>query len=315
MLYVSELTLFGPDFTPSCVISAIIFFILQKNGKESEQTRYLKEILPDEYLIFGFGKIRLLMILMMFSCVACFFYVLWQYGKCEVLLKDLIVANNTAALRQDTIFKAPDDTCDFLKESYRNLLSHVQDVVYYIVIVFPNTLIPIIMDNVVNNKFVSELQRREYMLNFKFETERKDVEQSASQKIVSCRKAAEKGDINAQNTLGDCYYNGEGIHQDYIQAAKWYQKAAEQGYAKAQCNLGFIYYNGHGVRKDYVKARQWYEKAAAQGYAKAQYNLGVMYVNGHGVPSNTAIAKKYFGKACDNGFQEGCDAYKKLNKK
>ncbi len=32
--------------------------------------------------------------------------------------------------------------------------------------------------------------------------------------------------------------NGEGVPQDYAEAAKWYRLAAEQGYATAQTILG-----------------------------------------------------------------------------
>ena len=33
--------------------------------------------------------------------------------------------------------------------------------------------------------------------------------------------------------LGDCYYKGQGVPQDYAQAVSWYRKAAEQGYPMA----------------------------------------------------------------------------------
>jgi TPR repeat protein len=50
----------------------------------------------------------------------------------------------------------------------------------------------------------------------------------------------------------------------------------------AQFNLGLMYYNGQGVTQDYSQAADWYRKAAAQGNAAAQYNLGLMYYNGQG---------------------------------
>ena len=64
-------------------------------------------------------------------------------------------------------------------------------------------------------------------------------------------------------------------------ARQWYEKAAAQGNACAQCNLGDLYYNGQGVPQDYDMARQWYEKAAAQGNAYAQNNLGILYAQGN----------------------------------
>ena len=47
---------------------------------------------------------------------------------------------------------------------------------------------------------------------------------------------------------------------------------AEQGVAEAQFNLGTIYDSGQGVRQDYAEAARWYRKAAEQGNTEAQYN-------------------------------------------
>ena len=88
---------------------------------------------------------------------------------------------------------------------------------------------------------------------------------------------------------------------------------AEQGDAEAQNNLGAMYYTGQGVRQDYAEAARWYRKAAEQGDVQAQYNLGLMYYNGQGVRQDLHLSKEWFGKACDGGFQEGCDPYRYLN--
>jgi TPR repeat protein len=65
---------------------------------------------------------------------------------------------------------------------------------------------------------------------------------------------AEKGDANAQYHLGDCYYNEQGVPQDFNEAVKWYRKAAEQGHAAAQHTLGHCYKNGEYVDKDEIEA-------------------------------------------------------------
>ena len=91
------------------------------------------------------------------------------------------------------------------------------------------------------------------------------------------KKAAKQGNAEAQNCLGVCYEDGNGVTKDLSEAAKWYRKAAEQGNAAAQCNLGVCYYNGYGVTKDLAEAVKWFRKAADQGDAPAQYNLGVCY--------------------------------------
>ena len=74
----------------------------------------------------------------------------------------------------------------------------------------------------------------------------------------------------AQKNLTSCYYNGNGVTQDYKEAVKWYTKSAEKGHADAQCLLGGCYYFGFGVTKDEKEAVKWYTKSAEQGsgYAK-----------------------------------------------
>jgi TPR repeat protein len=59
--------------------------------------------------------------------------------------------------------------------------------------------------------------------------------------------AALEGNVLAQFFLGVSYDNGEGVAQDYAQAAQWYRKAAEQGLAEAQNIVGVFYALGSGV--------------------------------------------------------------------
>jgi hypothetical protein len=55
--------------------------------------------------------------------------------------------------------------------------------------------------------------------------------------LTDIRKAAEQGLAYSQYVLGGIYYNGDGVPQDYAEAAKWYRKAAKQGDASAQLRL------------------------------------------------------------------------------
>ena len=85
------------------------------------------------------------------------------------------------------------------------------------------------------------------------------------------------------------------------------KRLAERGDAEAQSSIGFMYDVGKNVDRDYTKAMEWYLKAAAQNHADAQYNIGALYANGLGVKQDLKTAKEWAGKACDNGSQEGCD--------
>ena len=84
---------------------------------------------------------------------------------------------------------------------------------------------------------------------------------------------AEKGDKIAQSNLGVMHDSGEGVEQDFKEAAKWYRKSADQGEAMAQNNLGFMYANGQGVEQNYVTACAWWNIAATNGNQNAKKGL------------------------------------------
>ena len=47
--------------------------------------------------------------------------------------------------------------------------------------------------------------------------------------LQPCLSLAEHGDARAQFSLGGMYYNGQGVQQDYAEAAEWTRKAARTG--------------------------------------------------------------------------------------
>jgi S1-C subfamily serine protease len=90
-----------------------------------------------------------------------------------------------------------------------------------------------------------------------------------------------------------CYYDGQGVGKNYVEAVKWYQKAAQQNYTEAQYDLGNCYLNGQGVPKNYREAVTWYRKAAEQNHSMAQHNLALCFLNGQGVPKDYVEAYKW----------------------
>ena len=88
---------------------------------------------------------------------------------------------------------------------------------------------------------------------------------------------ASTGDIEAQFELAQRYAFGNGVEQNYAEAAKWYRKAAEQDYADAQFELARCYDTGCGVRKNDVEAAKWYRKAAEQGHPCVSSPSGSRY--------------------------------------
>jgi uncharacterized protein len=123
----------------------------------------------------------------------------------------------------------------------------------------------------------------------------------SAQDVQAAKAKAEQGDAEAQSTLGDAYANGEGVQQDYTQAAKWYRQAAEAGKARAQAALGDLYEAGQGVPQDDAKAATWYRRAAERGLASAQYELASLYAVGKGVPMDNKEALNWYLKAANQG--------------
>jgi len=83
--------------------------------------------------------------------------------------------------------------------------------------------------------------------------------------IAPCAKAANRGDLAVQVTLGNIYEQGIGIDQDYGQAAKWFRQAAVAGDTTGQYLLGSLYQRGRGVPKDIVEAYAWMDVGTRYG--------------------------------------------------
>ena len=86
-------------------------------------------------------------------------------------------------------------------------------------------------------------------------------------------EAAEHGLSDAMCKVGDCYYLGTGVEQNYIKAVEWYQKAIKEGDAFAMYRLGSCYKNGHGVAIDRKKAAYLFYKADLKGCSEAEKEL------------------------------------------
>jgi hypothetical protein len=82
-------------------------------------------------------------------------------------------------------------------------------------------------------------------------------------------------------------------------------KSANGGYPFAAMDLAEMYKAGEGVTQDYLEAAKWYRRAADDGYPLAQLHLGEMYRDGLGVPQNNVLAHMWFNVASAGPFQNG----------
>ena len=69
----------------------------------------------------------------------------------------------------------------------------------------------------------------------------------------------------AQAFLGDLFFNGQGMPQDFKQALFWFKLAAGKGNVAAQYNLGLAVELGKGEPRSPTQALSWYKKAAGAG--------------------------------------------------
>ena len=99
------------------------------------------------------------------------------------------------------------------------------------------------------------------------------------------------GNSEAMNDLGAQYYDGHrGFEQSFEKAIKYYKMAAMRGNRQAQENLGYCYYYGRDGEVNYEKAYHYFVLGALDGHLISLYKIGDMYLNGYYVEKNEAEA-------------------------
>lgn len=114
----------------------------------------------------------------------------------------------------------------------------------------------------------------------------------ATDSIKNILALAKKGDAKAQNKVGEWYYNGHHVKQNYEEALQWWAKSAKQGNVQAIGNMGICYQYGHGIAQDSVKAAQLYRKSIEKGNKKL-FNQNVELSKKGNVFSSMLIASCY----------------------
>lgn len=129
------------------------------------------------------------------------------------------------------------------------------------------------------------------------------------------KKAAAHGDEDACLQIGNLYYYGNGVEQNYAEAVKWYTQVNDftvNARGEAATNLAHCYYNGWGTPQKYSKAVKLYREVAFWS-SDAAYCLGNCYYEGHGVPQDTHEAIEWYKKAANHLYEENEDAKLKLS--
>ena len=131
------------------------------------------------------------------------------------------------------------------------------------------------------------------------------VKPSRDLAVYNFTQAAERGNVNAQATLGSIYLNDATSDDSIAQAKKWLFPAAQKGSESALYNVGLIYEQGLTEVKDMDKAVDFFKRSANSGYALAKIKLGILYQSGVIQPDLEDEPLRLFREAAQQGSSEG----------
>lgn len=116
--------------------------------------------------------------------------------------------------------------------------------------------------------------------------------------VAIWKPLAEKGDPDAAFNLGQAYRLGKGVQLDLAQAQIWLERAARKGHVDAQSTLGLLLFQ-NGNR---VSAMRWLKGAAQAGEPRAMLIVGTALYNGDGVARDPVTAYAYVSRAAAQGL-------------
>lgn len=127
------------------------------------------------------------------------------------------------------------------------------------------------------------------------------VSQDYSKAVIYYTKSCEYQSLSCQNTLKTYSNNGDDSKKCKIQ------------YGEACSKLGELYYKGQGVIQDYSKSIEYYNKGCLLlGFGGACEKLGKMYYKGQGVLQDYSMAVKYYDIGCRLQNGASCIAFAEL---
>ena len=127
-------------------------------------------------------------------------------------------------------------------------------------------------------------------------------------------KAAEGGDVAAQNNLGVMYADGIGGPRDMAKALYWYGRSAEGGCDVAKGNLGFNIAMGNGTRRNYLVAAKLLKESLKRDPFNRRNHLllAECYEHGVGGRNGLRLAIRHYQEASDFGSLEARAALRRL---
>ncbi len=125
----------------------------------------------------------------------------------------------------------------------------------------------------------------------------------AGEPTMELKRKARLGDTEAQFQLG-FWHRQINRSIDDKQAVEWFKRAADKGNADAQYYLALHYADGRGVLQDFNESGRLITALAAKNHADAQSQLGAMYRRGLGVRMDKSKSYLWYNLAASNGNRD-----------
>ena len=93
---------------------------------------------------------------------------------------------------------------------------------------------------------------------------------------------AKNGNKRAEEAVSTCYWNEEGVDQNYRAAAYWAARAARHGNSPSMFSMGIMRHFGFDGNTNCYEACQWFRAAAQNGYGNFEYVPDVIEAEGCG---------------------------------
>ena len=123
--------------------------------------------------------------------------------------------------------------------------------------------------------------------------------------IDRIRFLSENGNTEAKRRLGQLYYDGVFINQDYSTSIRLFEECAVNNDNWCRQRLGEMYRDGKGVQKDVKKAIEWFKLAGEQGSLICIFNIMNLTWSGDGADTEEyGKALKALERYAEGGSQD-----------
>lgn len=125
------------------------------------------------------------------------------------------------------------------------------------------------------------------------------------QALFKLERASNLNNANALKKMGDIYYNGNGVKNDYKKAYNYYILSEKNGNKSIYYDIGLMLYYGQGCENNYIKAMEYFKQSSdINNDNRSQYMLMLMFKKGISVEKNPIEELRFLKLSAQNGNNE-----------